>query len=256
MRRQRSLLAVVALCLGGAVTACGGGGGEGYAAVGAGAYPKGTVPPSGTVTLVPLDGPSAGGTASGASPTGPRPPGASTAPDSDAPGRGRGAGSRSDTDSGPRPGGSTSTSGGRETTTRPGEGTSAPSAPSRPGTSPPGATAPPSPGTTSPAPPPVPAALTVSAPIRTAADKRWCERVTVAFHNTGGSSAASGTVTFATHVIGSLGIDWATVTSSQPLPAPIAAGATRTRTYTVCLDSWRVPLGMHVDTRGVTATWR
>ncbi|MGW4162934.1 hypothetical protein [Streptomyces sp. NPDC004788] len=87
-------------------------------------------------------------------------------------------------------------------------------------------------------------------------DARWCENVTVTFRNTGGTAARSGTVTFATHVIGALGIDWATVKSSQPLPAPIAAGAAKTRTYTVCVDSWRVPLGMRVDTREVTAVWQ
>ncbi|MGW0121281.1 hypothetical protein [Streptomyces sp. NPDC003327] len=95
--------------------------------------------------------------------------------------------------------------------------------------------------------------LTVSAPTLADGDRRWCERVTVTFRNTGGSPALSGTVTFATHVIGALGLDWGTVTTSQPLPAPIAAGAATTRTYTVCVESWRVPLGTRVDTREVTA---
>lgn len=95
--------------------------------------------------------------------------------------------------------------------------------------------------------------LVVGAPERAAADERWCEKVTVEFRNTGGSPARAGTVTFATHVIGGLGIDWATVESSAPLPAPIGAGAARTKTYTVCVDAWRVPLGMHVETRDVTA---
>ncbi|MFG3525255.1 hypothetical protein ACGF8B_00765 [Streptomyces sp. NPDC047917] len=90
-------------------------------------------------------------------------------------------------------------------------------------------------------------------PVRAAADKRWCEKVTVKFRNTGGSPVRSGTVTFATHVIGALGVDWATVESTGPLPAPIGAGAARTETYTVCVDAWRVPLGMHVETRDVTA---
>ncbi|MFE7425828.1 hypothetical protein ACFU7B_10225, partial [Streptomyces sp. NPDC057545] len=95
--------------------------------------------------------------------------------------------------------------------------------------------------------------LTLSAPQRAPADKRWCEKVTVEFRNTGGSPARAGTVTFATHIIGGLGVDWATVESSAPLPTPIDAGAARTRTYTVCADAWRVPLGMHVETREVTA---
>ncbi|MER5205142.1 hypothetical protein [Streptomyces sp. NPDC002825] len=98
--------------------------------------------------------------------------------------------------------------------------------------------------------------LTVSEPGLADADTRWCQRVTVTFRNTGGTAATSGTVGFATHIIGLLGTDWGTVASSQPLPAPIAAGTARTQTYTVCVDSWRVPLGMRVDTREVTATWR
>jgi hypothetical protein len=98
--------------------------------------------------------------------------------------------------------------------------------------------------------------LTVSEPVTADGEQRWCEQVTVTFRNTGGSPATSGTASFATHVIGALGIDWGTVTTTQPLPAPIAAGATRKRTYTVCVESWRVPLGMRVDTREVTASWR
>lgn len=111
------------------------------------------------------------------------------------------------------------------------------------------------PGTQPPPPPATPARLTLSAPARAAASERWCERVTVTFTNTGSTAARSGTVTFATHVIGALGIDWATVTTSRPLPAPIAGGTSKTQTYTVCVESWRVPLGMHVDTRNVTATY-
>ncbi|MGW2300507.1 hypothetical protein [Streptomyces sp. NPDC001809] len=98
--------------------------------------------------------------------------------------------------------------------------------------------------------------VTVSPPVLTDGDRRWCEKVTVTFRNSGGTAARSGTVTFATHVIGALGVDWATLTSSQPLPAPIAPGTARTETYTVCVDSWRVPLGMRIDTRKVSATWR
>ncbi|NED87181.1 hypothetical protein G3I76_44750 [Streptomyces sp. SID11233] len=98
--------------------------------------------------------------------------------------------------------------------------------------------------------------LKVGAPGRAAADKRWCEKVTVEFRNTGGSPVRSGTVTFATHIIGGLGIDWATRESTAPLPAPIDAGAARKKTYTVCVDDWRVPLGMHVETRDVFAVWK
>ncbi|WP_241838012.1 hypothetical protein [Streptomyces sp. CB03234] len=79
--------------------------------------------------------------------------------------------------------------------------------------------------------------------------------MTVEFRNSGGSPVRSGTVTFATHIIGALGVDWATVESAQPLPAPIAAGAARRQAYTVCVDAWRVPLGMRVETQDVTASW-
>ncbi|MFI8262131.1 MULTISPECIES: hypothetical protein [unclassified Streptomyces] len=127
-----------------------------------------------------------------------------------------------------------------------------------PGQAPPGQAPPtprppaPEPGTT---PPATPANLTLGPPTRAPAADRWCEKVTVAFTNTGSKPATSGTVTFATHIIGALGIDWATITTTQPLPAPVPGGATKTRTYTVCVESWRVPLGMHVETRSATATW-
>jgi hypothetical protein len=91
--------------------------------------------------------------------------------------------------------------------------------------------------------------------VREAADRRWCEDVTLAFHNTGGSAVRSGTVTFGTHVIGALGVDWATIESTEPLPTPIGAGARKRETWTVCVEEWRVPLGMHVETRDVSVRW-
>nr|WSW44943.1 hypothetical protein OG296_18375 [Streptomyces sp. NBC_01001] len=110
----------------------------------------------------------------------------------------------------------------------------------------------PKPGTT---PPATPARLTLSPPTRTPAADRWCENVTMGFTNTGTTPTRSGTVSFATHIIGALGIDWATITTTQPLPTPIPGGTTKTQTYTVCVESWRVPLGMHIETRATTATW-
>ncbi|MFE9368858.1 hypothetical protein ACFYM2_03585 [Streptomyces sp. NPDC006711] len=92
-------------------------------------------------------------------------------------------------------------------------------------------------------------------PSRAAGAHRWCENVTVRFRNTGGTAVTSGSVTFATHVIGLLGVDWATLTSRQPLPVPIGAGVEVERTFGVCVDAWRVPLGIHVETRSATATW-
>ncbi|MFD7874205.1 hypothetical protein ACFV5G_08795 [Streptomyces sp. NPDC059766] len=100
-----------------------------------------------------------------------------------------------------------------------------------------------------------PAALSVGEPVRTAADERWCEKVSLALRNTGGTEVRSGTVTFGTHIIGALGVDWATVGSTVGLPVPIEAGAREERTWTVCVDAWRVPLGMHVETRDVSVQW-
>ncbi|MFV8183987.1 MULTISPECIES: hypothetical protein [Streptomyces] len=112
------------------------------------------------------------------------------------------------------------------------------------------------PGRTAPAGPAGPADLSWSEPKRKATDQRWCEDVALTFTNSGGTAVRSGTVTFGTHVIGALGIDWATVTSDVRLPAPIDAGAHRKKTWTVCVDAWRVPLGMHIETRDVTVRWK
>ncbi|MEU1364982.1 hypothetical protein ABZ454_02435 [Streptomyces sp. NPDC005803] len=282
-RRGTALVASAAvLCLGGALAGCGGPtGGDGYTAVGAAGAGPGRTPsgaPSGKVTLVPLDGAGDGGR-SGASPS----PGRSSGPFAEAGGADSGTGAsggaggdaaRPGASGGPVPGsgssaGATSNSpppsgagttggsgsaGGSGTTGGSGSvggsgttggsgatgGSTGPASPSAPG---------------SPAPGGAPV-LVVAAPVRAAADERWCEKVTVEFRNTGGSPARSGTVTFATHIIGGLGVDWATRESTAPLPVPIGAGAARKMTYTVCVDAWRVPLGMHVETRDVTAVWK
>jgi len=92
--------------------------------------------------------------------------------------------------------------------------------------------------------------------VRTATDRRWCEDVTLVFHNSGDIAVHSGTVRFGTHVIGALGIDWATVESQVDLPAPVAGGARKERTWTVCVEEWRVPLGMHIETRDVDVRWK
>nr|WP_107471563.1 hypothetical protein [Streptomyces sp. PTY087I2] len=265
-----------ALCLGaGLLSGCGSGSGDGYTAVGAASGSSKPPPdgaPSGDVTLTPLDE-SGGGSGSGSaggggrggggtSPSGGTSPNGGTSP-SAGPSPSSGAGAPSEARTG-APSGSQavgSSGGPGAAPTRPAD----PSPPSKkpggsPG-SPSSSSNPPPPSPTNPTnpkpppPPPTPAALTLSAPQRAAADKRWCEKVTVEFRNTGGSPARSGTVTFATHIIGALGVDWATITSSQPLPAPIGAGSTRSETYTVCVESWRVPLGMRVETQDVSAVW-
>ncbi|MER7112142.1 hypothetical protein [Streptomyces sp. NPDC000229] len=240
MKRRRLGAVAVALCLGGALTACGNGAGEGRVATGPAGRPGGSgpVPPSGEVVLVPLDGrgPSGTGTGAPSMPPVPSSPSSAAGP----------SGSPPPAPAAPAP-------------TRPTpSGSSRPAAPP-PQFAPPSQTQPqpqppqePAPGTP---PPPRPAALTVGEPLRAPTNRRWCEKVTVQFRNTGGSPVRSGTTTFATHIIGALGVDWATVESAQPLPAPIEAGATRTETYTVCVDAWRVPLGMRIETQDVTASW-
>ncbi|MFI5684701.1 hypothetical protein [Streptomyces sp. NPDC051636] len=80
--------------------------------------------------------------------------------------------------------------------------------------------------------------------------------MTVAFRNEGGTAVRSGTVTLGTHVIDALGTDWATVESTEDLPAPIEAGARKEPTWTVCVDAIGVPLGMHVETRDVDVAWK
>ncbi|WP_072488254.1 hypothetical protein [Streptomyces atratus] len=232
----------VVLCLGGVLATCGSGAAdEGYVALGAagadpGRAPTGAVAPSGKVTLVPLDRGGKGrapGDDRGRDSGEGRHPGASRDPGGSDGGGGRSRGSGATPGATPRPSGPPATPG----TPGPGGGSTGPVTPSAPGS-----------GT-----PAGPAELAVGDPVRAAADERWCEKVTVEFRNTGGSPARAGTVTFATHVIGALGVDWATIESTGPLPAPIDAGAARTGTYTVCVDAWRVPLGMHVETRDVTA---
>ncbi|WP_328627129.1 hypothetical protein OHA88_24905 [Streptomyces sp. NBC_00353] len=255
------------LCLGGALAACGAGtgGDDGYVAVGAAGTgpekaPTGAVAPSGKVTLIPLDGAGSDGGGGDAGEGAEPKPGSSAqsgAPGgAGATGDGAGRGTQSPGSSGAVTGGTTGSpsssssdhTGGTGSADGTGGAVSGGSGSVSQGPSTPSA-----PGSTAPA---GPAVLTLSAPERAAADDRWCEKVTVEFRNTGGSPVRSGTVTFATHIIGALGIDWATIESTAPLPAPIDAGAARKKTYTVCVDAWRVPLGMHIETRGVTAVWK
>ncbi|WP_425526152.1 hypothetical protein [Streptomyces mirabilis] len=219
------------VCLGAVLAACGdGGSGGGYVAVGAPADSGPVVAPTGNVSLTPLpESTPLAEAAKGAPQQGrsaPQPP--------------------------PSPSPGTATDPGDDNSPRTGAGSGATSAPSARPT--PGSTAGTSPpGTPS---PPGPAVLDVSEPTREGTDKRWCEKVTVSFRNTGGSAVRSGTVTLGTHIIGALGIDWATIDSTRDLPVPIAAGAGSTKTWTVCVDDWRVPLGMHIETRDVSVQWK
>ncbi|MEU9105948.1 hypothetical protein AB0D54_16530 [Streptomyces xanthophaeus] len=283
MRTGSRTAALLALCCtataAAGLTGCGGPPRDGYVAVGAAAPgpERGAgenVAPQGPVELQQLGGPSAAGGSStsaeappgptdgaqAGTPAGPPSGGSPGAPGSSAPG---GSAAAPGTPQGPGRGtggsggtGSSGGSGGSGGSVTPGAsgGPGTPGTPSAPGTpSNPPATRP---GTTPPAPPPAtPARLTLSTPVRSAAADRWCELVTVTFTNTGTTAARSGTVSFATHIIGALGVDWATITTTQPLPAPVPGAGAKTHTYTVCVEAWRVPLGMHVETRKVTAAW-
>ncbi|WP_256641525.1 hypothetical protein [Streptomyces murinus] len=239
--RRRALAGASAavVCLGAALGACAGsGGGGGYVAVG-GAGRTGPVDasPTGSVTMIPLDGPKGGGTT---------PPGSTGSPS--------GA-----TDSGPGPaqadGGSVPSTPDQPsptgTSTGSGAGASPGAGDGRTTTAP----APPDP-TPAPTAPPAPAVLSWGEPVTADGDQRWCQKVTVGFRNSGGTAVRSGSVTFGTHVIGALGIDWSTVRTSEALPVPIGAGARTDHTWTVCLDAWRVPLGMHIETRDLSVQWK
>ncbi|WP_078966362.1 hypothetical protein [Streptomyces sp. WM6378] len=252
MRRRAALIgvsAVVVLGLGGTLAACAGGGERsGYVAVGAAgpgpSAPDHAVPPRDGVQLVPLDGSAAPGP-SGSSGTGHGAgPGTGTGTPSAPPGPGAPAGQTPATPVVPGPAKSPAAPGRSPSAGSPGA-PNAPGSPTAPSGTPSGSGGPAG-----------PAVLTLGAPSRSAGDHRWCENVTVQFRNSGGTAVKSGSVMFATHIIGLLGVDWATIASSQPLPVPIAAGAVSSHTYGVCVEAWRVPLGMHVETRSVTASWK
>ncbi|MCQ9135301.1 hypothetical protein KMS84_31630 [Streptomyces sp. IBSBF 2807] len=244
----RSASAAAAVVVGAAALAvgCGGGGhGGDYVAIGAVGDPpspgaNGTAGPTGGVRLVPLDGQR--GSPGGRPGTGASAENAATGvPTSTGPG-GRMPASAPSSAAG-------DTSAGRTTPVPPVPSPSSPPSPPRspaPASMPPG----PSEGASG-----GPAALSVSEPVRAKTDRRWCEDVTLTFVNSGGRAVGSGTIAFGTHVVDALGTDWATRRSTTPLPAPIAAGARSARTWTVCVDAWRVPLGMHVETRDVSVRW-
>ncbi|WP_405658259.1 hypothetical protein [Streptomyces sp. RK9] len=266
----------VVLGLGGLVAACGGDGRDGFVATGAagGGPEKGsgkTVGPGGDVEFVPLDGKPSG------SPSG-SPSEGSSGKGSGAGGSGRGGGDDGRSPGGGSPGGSASSDspdapsspstghgkGGGEVDdgTRPGspsDTTPGPGTPPKPGPNPtpdPDPDPDPKPNPDPKPEPPAPAALKVGEPRRAAGDKRWCEDVTVSFRNTGGSAVRSGSLTFGTHIIGALGVDWGSIESTRKLPAPIKAGRTVKKTWPVCVDWWRVPLGMRAETRVVDVEWK
>ncbi|MFE1951706.1 hypothetical protein ACFW9D_14685 [Streptomyces sp. NPDC059524] len=255
---------VAAVCLGGtaAFTLGGDAPRAGYVAVGAAGGPAGAsvrgTAPRGKVELVPLDppGPSgaardadgsagsaSGGGSGGSGDGGPAAPGAP-----DGGGAAGGEGSASPGAHTPGAGGTGSGSGsgsGSGTGTGSGTGSGTGTSPGAPGTPTPDPSDEPSTGG--------PALLKlVGDPELDDTDRRWCQDVTLTLLNSGGSAVRSGTVTFETHIIGALGVDWATIENTEKLPVPIEAGEKKEKTWKVCVDSWRVPLGMHLETRDVT----
>lgn len=243
---------VAAVCVSaGAVVALDGGDGpDAYVAVGAaGAAPTKPgerVAPTGKVELVPLDSPGADA------------PGAPDSPGKGSAGKAGGSGSGADAGGLPAaddlpaeaPGGS-GTPSATEKPSGSGSGSSDESGSAQDsGNTDTGQGAAPSPS------PSGPAALKVGEPEFKKADKRWCQDVTLTLHNSGGSAVRSGTATFETHVMGALGIDWATIDVKKKLPVPIGAGEKKRKTWTVCVDSWRVPLGMRLETKDVDVDWK
>ncbi|MGV4930118.1 hypothetical protein K2224_07345 [Streptomyces sp. BHT-5-2] len=263
MRRTTTALSASAavLCLGVLLTGCGDASRSGYAAVGAAGPSDGTAPtrsatPPGGVELSPLDGESNGrpGSSDRSGHSGPPATGPSTGTTASAP-----SDSGAPPHSSARPGssGSSGTSTGPFTGHDGGTpGTNGPSAPGgSPGPRPGGGPTPEPPYPTLPAGPHAPAGLVVGKPVLADTDVRWCQRITIDFLSTGDHPVTAGTVTFGTHVIGALGIDWATLDSTHPLPLPLTPGKPTTGRWRVCVDAWRVPLGMHLETRDVTFKW-
>ncbi|MFF4534341.1 hypothetical protein ACFY1P_34345 [Streptomyces sp. NPDC001407] len=85
------------------------------------------------------------------------------------------------------------------------------------------------------------------------AGRRWCDKVTLTFTNTGPRPITTGTVTFATHVFDATGAERATLPSSSALPT-IGVGRWVEGAWSVCADEGRVGVGMRVETRVVSAT--
>ncbi|WP_030814539.1 hypothetical protein [Streptomyces sp. NRRL S-337] len=267
-RRTTTTLAsasAAVLCLGVLLTGCGDAADRGHVALGAagpgdGQAPQRPVPPRDGIELTPYDGNgngsgsgsepgggsgSARGDGSGGSPSGRTHAGngsSPTTPGAHRPGGGSGGGGGDDP------------SGGQETPSPGSHGTPPAPRPSDP-TRPPhhDSPAPPKPGI--PAGPDAPDGLLVGHPVLADTDVRWCQKVSLDFVNTGDHAVTTGRVTFGSHVIGSLGVDWATLTSTHELPLPLAPGKRRTGSWRVCVDAWRVPLGMHLDTRDITFAW-
>ncbi|MCK1794762.1 hypothetical protein MTQ01_01720 [Streptomyces sp. XM4193] len=226
--RRLGPAAAAALCLG-LLTACGsdseGGGYVNDGAAGPGSdSASGPQAPDEDVRLIPLK----------------KEPPLTDAPDGERGEGAAGSGSGEPDD----PAGGPGTAGGSDGAGRPGGGES--------GGSEGDSSGPPSPGETAEG----PAKLSVGDHERAPGEERWCERVTFPVHNSGGAAVSSGSVTFTTRIVGLLGGTWGNVDTRQNLRAPIEAGARADQSYTVCVDSWRVPIGMSIETTGVKVDWK
>ncbi|EPY92558.1 hypothetical protein [Streptomyces noursei] len=247
-------------CLGGVLTGCGSAAGSGYAAVGAAgpadpSAPTRPAPPRDGVELTPLDGGGATGPSTppgspgSSGPSRPTAPGTTGTTPPGTPGASDGSGTPPSA-----PPGSTTGQGSNPPGTKNPAPPGGSPAPGPGGSTTPEPPAPPSP--TIPAGPNAPSGLVVGKPVLADTDVRWCQRVTIDFLNTGQHPVTAGTVTFGSHVIGALGIDWATLDSTRDLPLPLSPGKPETGTWRVCVDAWRVPLGMHLNTKDVTFKWK
>ncbi|WP_438486907.1 hypothetical protein [Streptomyces sp. S186] len=248
MRRTTTAVSAsaAALFLGVLLTGCGDAPRSGYAAVGAADPSDGTAatkpaPPPGGVELAPLDGNRADDGTGHSGHPGPTTPSVHRDPADPAPSAGA-TGS-------PSP----------DVPATPPRDAASPNTPSVPGGSPSpqpsGSPAPRPPSPTIPAGPGAPPGLLVGEPAVADTDVRWCQQLTLHFLNTGDHPVTAGTVTFGSHVIGPLGIDWTTIDSTYRLPLPLAPDKPTTGRWRVCVDAWRVPLGMRLDTRDTRFTW-
>ncbi|MYU56426.1 hypothetical protein GTY53_31765 [Streptomyces sp. SID7805] len=290
MRRTTAVASASAavLCLGAILfTGSGSTAGRSYLALGAAGptdsrAPTQPVPPRDGVELTPLDGGDHGGggegdvsgggggggsggsrgdsgaAGGGGSPRASGSPGRPGAPGTSAVGRGgsTGGGPTGSPNSRPsKPSSPSGTPGGASGGGSDGDGNGSPGTGQPPGT--PAPTTPPDTDfPTIPAGPNAPVGLLIGEPVLAGTDVRRCEQVSLNFLNTAKTPVTSGTVTFGTHVIGLLGVDWATVNSTHSLPLPLAPGRRTTGTWRVCVAAWRVPLGMHIETRDVTFGWK
>ncbi|MFI9150740.1 hypothetical protein [Streptomyces sp. NPDC053367] len=82
--------------------------------------------------------------------------------------------------------------------------------------------------------------------------ERRYESATAELHDAGGTAARSGAATLAPHIIGTPGADRSTARPAQDLPMATAPGTRTEPARKACVEAWRVPLGVCVETRDVS----